>query len=82
MTDIRYIIEAGEGEYYPSSTTFHTFTKNILKAKAFKTEKEARDCAKTIKQYWKKNAPLYCGLTGKPEPYAKVRKMTLTITIE
>lgn len=82
MTDVRYIIEAGEGKYYPSGTTFHTFTKNILKAKAFKTEKEAQECAETIKRYWKKNSRLYCGLTGNPEPCARVRKMTLTITIE
>lgn len=79
MTDVRYIIEAGEGKFYPSGTTFHTFTKNILKAKAFKTEKEAQECAETIKRYWKKNSRLYCGLTGNLEPCARVHNSSLKI---
>lgn len=82
MMETIYVIEAQHGQYYKNADQPHEFTNNVMSARKFKKVDTAQFYADKFVEFWKRNERIYCGLTGKPAPYAIVRKVTINITIE
>lgn len=82
MEATKYVIKATDTDYYRSGTRCDEFTKDPLKARSYKTPEEANKVKDKFEAQWRKNGKIYCFLTGKSEPFAKVKKITVTIVEE